>query len=70
MKSERCTTTDCYRAAVTLSGKCKQCYAYFHRWHKRNSPAAMRARQAQIALWDNRLAEMLRPKKVKTRART
>lgn len=64
----RCTTSGCPRAATyPHSGKCGQCYSYFNRWHKRNSAAAMRTRRDQIALWDNRLSEMLKPRHVKKR---
>lgn len=68
----RCTTQDCHREGTTLVGKCKTCYAYFSRWHKRHSPAAMRARQNTIEVWHNRLSEMLKPRtvKVKKRARS
>ena len=66
----KCTTQDCTRAATyPLVGKCAQCYSYFNRWHKRNSVAAIRRRRDQIALWDNRLSEMLKPKAVKHRGR-
>lgn len=65
----KCTTQDCHREGVTQVGKCKTCYAYFSRWYKRKSPAAIRSRQETIEVWHNRLSEMLKPRKVKVKKR-
>lgn len=66
----RCTTTGCPLVATCPStGKCQRCHNYFHRWEKRNSPGAMRARRDQLALWDNRLSEMLKPRVVARKRR-